>query len=398
MGTLTGNKIKDTYDGLLKTTDSTSGIPATGVVVIQDGLGNDSALKIGRAGNGVESDSDLAVTGELSVNGEMQVDQDANFDTNVTFGDTIEVSQDIECGNDLNVGNDLSVTGGASVQGNVQVSTGIDVLGGNIHVTGGSARVGIRTNSPAHALDVIGSAEVSGRVKFSGGKIETLGFNNANKFGEYGKDDNAGSGNLPSMAIKTGNSPFNWLPKYSLAVASSGFVVEDEKYYTIKIQPSAWEANQGGQGYRVLDLFDFPIGAAMIPFITEVHYLRAAPAIDTQPNYPPIRGGYGGPNEDPYIYINTGQGEVQQIWSMSLGEYRNNSGAYITNKPLTFNEAGGNYNQTFRNSFMPQLGLRKLNRPGNGVSETRPNYNVYLTIKYRLVTPGFYSSRPDRTL
>ena len=35
MATLTGNLIRDTYDGLLKTTDSTQGIPSTGQVVIQ---------------------------------------------------------------------------------------------------------------------------------------------------------------------------------------------------------------------------------------------------------------------------------------------------------------------------------------------------------------------------
>ena len=234
--------------------------------------------------------------------------------------------------------------------------------------------------------------------KFSGGKIETLGYNDANKFGKYGLDDNAGSGNLPSMAIKTRVKPSNWAPKYSLAMAGSGFVVEDERYFVIKLEPQAWEANAGGTGYRIENLFNFTIGQAMIPFITGVEYLRAAPTIDTQPNFPPQRGGFGGPDDDPYIYINTGQGETQQIRSMPLGEYQNNDGTYITNKPLTFNEAGGNYNQTFQNGFKPKLGLRTLNRPGGGVAETRPNYSVYLTIKYRLVTPSFYSSRVDRTL
>jgi len=52
MGTLTGNKIKDTYDGLLKTNDSTTGLPATGKTLIQDGLGNDSALALGKANEG----------------------------------------------------------------------------------------------------------------------------------------------------------------------------------------------------------------------------------------------------------------------------------------------------------------------------------------------------------
>ena len=93
------------------------------------------------------------------------------------------------------------------------------------------------------------------------------------------------------MAIKTGVSPSNWVPKYSLAMAGSGFVVEDERYFVIKLEPQAWEANAGGTGYRIENLFNFTIGQAMIPFITGVEYLRAAPTIDTQPNFPPQRGG-----------------------------------------------------------------------------------------------------------
>jgi hypothetical protein len=52
MATLTNTKIKDTYDGLLKTTDNQA-IDASGVTLIEDGLGNASALSVGRSGNGV---------------------------------------------------------------------------------------------------------------------------------------------------------------------------------------------------------------------------------------------------------------------------------------------------------------------------------------------------------
>ena len=61
MATLTGQAIKDTYDGLLKTTDSTTGLPATGQVRIQDGVGNNSALQMGRQGNGVYVSGQLRV-------------------------------------------------------------------------------------------------------------------------------------------------------------------------------------------------------------------------------------------------------------------------------------------------------------------------------------------------
>ena len=46
MSTLTGNQIKDTYQGLLKLADSSTGITTT-AQAIQDGLGNDTGLQIG---------------------------------------------------------------------------------------------------------------------------------------------------------------------------------------------------------------------------------------------------------------------------------------------------------------------------------------------------------------
>jgi hypothetical protein len=45
MGTLTGQQIKDTYEGLLKLEDSTTGITST-PQQIQDGLGNNTGVKI----------------------------------------------------------------------------------------------------------------------------------------------------------------------------------------------------------------------------------------------------------------------------------------------------------------------------------------------------------------
>ena len=60
MATLTNTKIKDTYDGLLKTTDNEA-LDVSGVTLIEDGLGNASALSVGRSGNGVSVSGNLAV-------------------------------------------------------------------------------------------------------------------------------------------------------------------------------------------------------------------------------------------------------------------------------------------------------------------------------------------------
>lgn len=68
MSTLTGKKIKDTYDGLIKTSNEEK-IPSTGQSLLEDGLGFDSAISMGRVDNGV------SVTGELTV---------TNTDANIT--------------------------------------------------------------------------------------------------------------------------------------------------------------------------------------------------------------------------------------------------------------------------------------------------------------------------
>ena len=57
-------------------------------------------------------------------------------------------------------------------------------------------------------------------------------------------------------------------------MAGSGFVVEDERYFVIKLEPQAWEANAGGTGYQ-LKICSILIGQAMIPFITGVEYLSS---------------------------------------------------------------------------------------------------------------------------
>lgn len=67
MSTLTGQQIKDTYDGLLKTQNSTAGLPTSGVTQIEDGVGINSALKLGRTGNGAEIDSDFKVHGDADL-------------------------------------------------------------------------------------------------------------------------------------------------------------------------------------------------------------------------------------------------------------------------------------------------------------------------------------------
>ena len=110
MATLTNTKIKDTYDGLLKTTNNEA-IAASGVTLIEDGLGNASALSVGRSGNGV------SVSGLLDVTGEVQ-------------------------------GTSLDINGAANISGNLAVDT--DTL----YVDASGNKVGIKETSPLGDLHI----------------------------------------------------------------------------------------------------------------------------------------------------------------------------------------------------------------------------------------------------
>ena len=110
MATLTNTKIKDTYDGLLKTQDSTQGIPASGKVLIEDGLGNDSALSLGRANNGISVTG--AITGDLTgnVTGNVTGNLSGNISTSTSVTGSLSVSSDATISGDLKVQNNNPAT------------------------------------------------------------------------------------------------------------------------------------------------------------------------------------------------------------------------------------------------------------------------------------------------
>ncbi len=471
MATLTGQRIKDTYDGLLKTTDSTQGIPPTGTTVIEDGLGNDSSLALGQSGNGANVTGDLNVSGDVqtgkidaeneqldivttdeiqleaegitadandsitlicndinlqgktgdtlgntyirnelrveqisNISGnqqdQIQVESEVNFTENVfsdgtgTFQSGLVTAGKVEAQGDVETEGNLEADGDLVVQQNGEIYE-------NFYLLGGASRFGIRTNNPSSAFHCVGSANITSLVNIGNGRLQTVGYNQGTKFGNYGNvTGSSSSGNIPSDTMKknsTSNPPTRWVPKYSLAVGDDGFIVEDWKYYTIEIPPTAWKENQGGTGWSSVNLFGFTITANDIIVIDSVQYLRDAPIFPSQPNYPPVRGGYGGTDDEPYLYISTGQLDTAQIWNMSLRDYRTNSGKYITNKPLKYDLITNNQSLTFRAGAVPQLFMKKLNRPPQQ-SAQRPNYSVFLTIKFKSLPSNYFKANLDRTI
>jgi hypothetical protein len=88
MASLTGNQIKDTYEGLLKTTDND--VLGSSAKVITDGAGNASGLSLDTNGNvAVAADlsvgDELIVTGAASVGGTLTLDG-ALIDSNGSSG------------------------------------------------------------------------------------------------------------------------------------------------------------------------------------------------------------------------------------------------------------------------------------------------------------------------
>ena len=153
MATLTNTKIKDTYDGLLKTTDNEA-LDVSGVTLIEDGLGNASALSVGRSGNGV------TITGSL----------------NATLATAAQP-------NITSVGTLSSL----SVSGNLAVDTN------TLYVDAANNRVGVGTSSPDTQIEVesatggvirlsssdttVETGDSIGRLEFKSNDVSTGGIN-----------------------------------------------------------------------------------------------------------------------------------------------------------------------------------------------------------------------------
>lgn len=383
MATLTGQKIKDTYDGLLKTTDSTTGLPATGKSVIQDGLGNDSALKLGQTGNGVEVDSDFDVTGNLGVNGESNFDGVAKFDADVTCNadvdckqnvevtDSVTVGQDLETGNDVICGNDISVVGTASIQGNALIATA------------GTSKVGIRTSTPAAALDVNGTIKAA-NININSKHIytkEIAGAIKAVQMTGYNSGDFIGGALGPNTLT---------VPVTTTAFSGAGNITQDCIYKYYRITPSFWPTNQSDPAVQYFDYTLLPNSDDnLFIVIDEIMWVDNK---QIGPSDPPVqRGGYVGPDADDYISIAsqaTTEDSKRQLCRIPLGTYRNENGKWsYTLRSSEFVDETSNFRTRVQRAgakiILRVARLNVYDSGGNYVGPTLPNYNSLLRIKYR---------------
>lgn len=193
MASLTGQKIKDTYDGLLKTSDSTQGLPESGRVVIQDGLGNDSTLSIGRASgsNGADIDGNLTVQTVFAT----QLKSDGS-----------EVGLRLESGSPLGTKirientNETYDTFISSRGGNVGIGRVDGVSTNNLNIKKENGYVGIKQKSPLAPLHVKKNGEAV-RLESTGDNVCSIDFRQGTTKRGHLEFDNSND----TLEIKTTN-------------------------------------------------------------------------------------------------------------------------------------------------------------------------------------------------
>jgi len=165
MSTLTGKKIQDTYDGLLKTS-SNNELPASNKVTIEDGLGNTSSIALGRSGAGADVSGNLDTTDNLYFGSDA-----ANGAIYSLWGGGAEVIS--VAGNASNGALPVNIEFGDLDADDVPVyfkQEDISVLTIDVN-----KRVGIGLTNPTEKLHVNGNARITGAIYDSNNSAGTSG-------------------------------------------------------------------------------------------------------------------------------------------------------------------------------------------------------------------------------
>lgn len=206
MASLTNTKIKDTYDGLLKTTDNDA-LGGT-YKLITDGLGNSSGLYLGtggRLGIGTSSPSDnLEVNGAIriadqyelkfggttaSIFGSSSLNQ-LRFYTNNSERLRIDSSGNvtIRSGNKLilnrpdnSIDSEISTDSSGTLILNSRNGEGFDFQNGgtSFFTADSSGRLGLGTSSPSANLHISGTSDVGLRIKSGASSLSYIDFDDA---------------------------------------------------------------------------------------------------------------------------------------------------------------------------------------------------------------------------
>lgn len=205
MSTLNGQPIKDTYQGLIKTTDN--GVLGATPKILTDGLGNDSTLALGTAG--------ATITGNLDLTGATVTGLPA--DLNTTYDLT-------SAQNLTNV--DITLTGSDATVDTIQLTAGTNITlteaAGSITIdaAGGGGAAGLVTAGFTNSMKNADALVTTAAIAKGDGDI-ILG-NGAKVYNTAATDDRPYSG--PSIVIGNGANiqkitDYSFIPAYVGGIA-----------------------------------------------------------------------------------------------------------------------------------------------------------------------------------
>jgi hypothetical protein len=227
MSTLQGKKIKDTFDGLIKTNNEDQ-LPGTGQVLLQDGNGNDSSLSLGRSGEGVSLNGNLDVTGRVDSSSQVRV-EDSGSNPGLVLGSSSSSGTKIKLENTYEKDAFISLRGG-----NVGIG-GVDgVSTNNLNIRKSDGYVGIKQKAPLAPLHVKKNGEAI-RLESTGDNICSIDFRQGTNKRGHIEYDNSND----TLEIQTQN-PTGATSKIKFSVAKQGQDPEE----VMRIQSTAWGGKQ----------------------------------------------------------------------------------------------------------------------------------------------------------
>ena len=161
MATLTGTKIKDSYDGLLKAKDN----DAIGVTkkVITDGLGNDTALEL--------SQTEAKVNGNLEVTGTVT----GSISGNAATATKLETARTISIGGDVAGSTTFDGSANASIVATIQpnsVELGADTTGDYVESVAAGTGIGVSGASGEGSVHTISNTGVISNIGGDGISVD----------------------------------------------------------------------------------------------------------------------------------------------------------------------------------------------------------------------------------
>ena len=352
MATLGNQKIQDTYSGLLITDDEQA--LGYGRTRIQDGDGQDTALKLGKSGAGAEIEASTFHAGGIDT-GQIQA-------SSVVVSGLLQATSGISTLDTLQIPTTLTMVDGSTFNSDTEAN----------NFKHASAKVGIRTNSPQSALDVNGSIKSKG-INVDSQKLFISDNQNYVRMADYG------AGNAWCVDGQ------NKKPKFETAFGKTGQLVESWRYKHIKIKGSAFQNNALKNNPVVL----FPAEQYRSIIIDQVVIFY-----DTEGNNQ--RGGFAGSVDDPLLSIaynlNSG-GNPVQLFAMPYKVHfiNGNQNNYLYNRPLLYDK--NNLIVTLQNRDILLKSAMNLNQ-----GAPIPGGAFYMRIKYQMVKDSEFKADIDQLI